>query len=145
MSDDFSAYFRDHRSRLGWSRIAVINDDLGRSGGGGVERLGFEQLLMAVCGGKAGVVLSTEAFRFARNRCDWYTLLELCPLLVAPASTDPRSKSGLDEKTKQSYLRAGRILPSWKPATATSPRIRRPYISPSPRFNYSSNRYRSDQ
>ena len=35
-------------------------------------------------------------------------------LIAALASVDLRSKSDLDEKTKQPYLRTWRILPSWK-------------------------------
>jgi len=38
----------------------VIDDDLGRSGGGS-ERPGFEKLLAAICEGNVGAVLSIEA------------------------------------------------------------------------------------
>ena len=51
---------------LGWSNVVVIDDDLGRSGGGGA-RPGFERLLSAICTGGAGAVLAIEASRFARN------------------------------------------------------------------------------
>lgn len=63
--------------QLGWSDVRVIDDDLGRSGGGS-ERPGFEKLLAAICEGGVGAVLSIEASRLARNGRDWHTLLEFC-------------------------------------------------------------------
>jgi len=63
--------------QLGWSEVHVIDDDLGRSGGGS-ERPGFEKLLAAICAGSVGAVLSIEASRLARNGRDWHTLLEFC-------------------------------------------------------------------
>ena len=66
--------------QLGWSDVAVIDDDLGRSGGG-VARPGFEKLLAAICGGGVGAVVSVEASRLARNGRDWHTLLEFCGLV----------------------------------------------------------------
>jgi excisionase family DNA binding protein len=66
--------------QLGWSDIVVIDDDLGRSGGG-VARPGFERLLAAICAGRVGAVLSIEASRLARNGRDWHTLLEFCGLV----------------------------------------------------------------
>jgi len=38
---------RDRLTALGWSEIDVIDDDLGRSAAGGVQRAGFER--MVVC------------------------------------------------------------------------------------------------
>src|SRR5271166_5110725 len=66
--------------QLGWSDVKVIDDDLGRSGGG-VARPGFEKLLAAICEGRVGAVLSIEASRLARNGRDWHTLLEFCGLV----------------------------------------------------------------
>ncbi|MGY3487927.1 DNA invertase Pin-like site-specific DNA recombinase [Bradyrhizobium sp. USDA 4011] len=66
--------------QLGWSDVAVIDDDLGRSGGG-VARPGFEKLLAAICEVRVGVVVSIEASRLARNGRDWHTLLEFCGLV----------------------------------------------------------------
>jgi len=63
--------------QLGWSEVRVIDDDLGRSGGGS-ERPGFKKLLAAICEGSVGAVLSIEASRLARNGRDWHTLLEFC-------------------------------------------------------------------
>ena len=65
---------------LGWSEVAVIDDDLGRSGGG-IARPGFEKLLAAICEGRVGAVVSIEASRLARNGRDWHTLLEFCGLV----------------------------------------------------------------
>ena len=67
-------------SALGWDNAIVIDDDLGRSGGG-TARPGFERLLAAICSGDAGAVFALEASRLARNGRDWHTLLEFCALV----------------------------------------------------------------
>ena len=66
--------------QLGWNDVQVIDDDLGRSGGG-TTRPGFEKLLAAICERRIGAVLSIEASRLARNGRDWHTLLEFCGLV----------------------------------------------------------------
>jgi DNA invertase Pin-like site-specific DNA recombinase len=66
--------------QLGWSSVEVIDDDLGRSGGG-INRPGFERLLAAICEGRVGAVLAIEASRLARNGRDWHTLIEFCGLV----------------------------------------------------------------
>ena len=66
--------------QLGWPDVAVIDDDLGRSGAG-ARRPGFERLLAAICEGRVGAVFSLEASRLARNGRDWHTLLEFCGLV----------------------------------------------------------------
>jgi DNA invertase Pin-like site-specific DNA recombinase len=66
--------------QLGWAKVSVIDDDLGRSGSG-VSRPGFEKLLAAICEGRVGAVVSIEASRLARNGRDWHTLLEFCALV----------------------------------------------------------------
>jgi DNA invertase Pin-like site-specific DNA recombinase len=66
--------------QLGWQDVEVIDDDLGRSGGG-ARRPGFERLLAAICEGRVGAVMSVEASRLARNGRDWHTLLEFCGLV----------------------------------------------------------------
>lgn len=74
-------YALTERARqLGWDDVQVIDDDLGRSGGG-VTRPGFEKLLAAICERRVGAVLSIEASRLARNGRDWHTLLEFCGLV----------------------------------------------------------------
>jgi excisionase family DNA binding protein len=65
---------------LGWQNVVVLDEDLGRSGGGTV-RPGFERLLSAICTGNAGAVLAVEASRLARNGRDWHTLLEFCAIV----------------------------------------------------------------
>ena len=65
---------------LGWQNVIVIDDDLGRSGGG-TARPGFERLLVGICSGAAGAVFALEASRLARNGRDWHTLLEFCALV----------------------------------------------------------------
>ena len=70
----------DRARALGWSEVVVVDDDLGRSGGG-IERPGFERLLVAICEARVGIVLAVEASRLARNGRDWHTLLEFCGLV----------------------------------------------------------------
>jgi DNA invertase Pin-like site-specific DNA recombinase len=42
---------------MGFTSVVVIDDDLGRSGSGLVERPGFQKLVALVCGGSIGAVL----------------------------------------------------------------------------------------
>ena len=70
----------DRARGLGWDEPVVIDEDLGRSGGG-TSRPGFDRLLVAICEGRVGIVLSLEASRLARNGRDWHTLLEFCALV----------------------------------------------------------------
>jgi excisionase family DNA binding protein len=63
---------------LGWSRVVVIDEDLGKSASGSTERAGFERLLAKVCQGVAGAIFAVEASRLARNGREWHTLLEFC-------------------------------------------------------------------
>jgi DNA invertase Pin-like site-specific DNA recombinase len=68
----------DEARLLGFQRVVVIDEDLGRSGSGLVERGGFEQLVGAVCAGAVGAVFCIEASRLARNGREWHHLIELC-------------------------------------------------------------------
>jgi len=70
----------DRARQLGWTTVELIDDDLGRSGGG-VSRPGFERLLAAICAGRVGAVFAIEASRLARNGRDWHTLIEFCGLV----------------------------------------------------------------
>src|SRR3974377_857498 len=63
---------------LGWSEIEVIDEDLGRSAAGGVQRAGFERMVAEVCLGKAGAVCAREGSRFARNSRGWQRLVAMC-------------------------------------------------------------------
>ncbi len=64
----------------GFRLVSVIDDDLGRSGSGGMERPGFERLVAMVCSGEVGAVYCIEASRLARNGRDWHHLIDLCAL-----------------------------------------------------------------
>jgi DNA invertase Pin-like site-specific DNA recombinase len=80
---------------IGFMPVTVIDDDLGRSGSGLVERPGFQKLVTAVCGGQIGAVFCIEASRLARNGRDWHHLIDLCALVgtlvIDPDGTyDPR-------------------------------------------------------
>ena len=50
----------DRARQLGWAEPVVIDDDLGRSGGG-VARPGFERLLLAICEGRPGIMMGHRA------------------------------------------------------------------------------------
>jgi DNA invertase Pin-like site-specific DNA recombinase len=67
---------------FGWprERVHVIDDDLGKSGTSSRDRYGFQTLIAEVGLGKAGLVMSLDASRLARNNRDWHQLLELCSL-----------------------------------------------------------------
>src|SRR5881296_4013554 len=69
---------RDRLIALGWSKIETVDDDLGRSAAGGVQRAGFERMVAQVCLGKVGAVAAREVSRFARNSRDWQQLIEMC-------------------------------------------------------------------
>lgn len=64
----------------GFASVTVIDDDLGRSGSGSMERPGFERLVAQVCSGNVGAVYCIEASRLARNGRDWHHLIDLCAL-----------------------------------------------------------------
>ena len=69
-------------AELGWpaQQVLVIDEDLGVSGSGIVERSGFARLTAEVALGHVGIVLGLEVSRLARNNADWYRLLDLCGL-----------------------------------------------------------------
>lgn len=65
---------------LGWQEAVTIDEDLGRSGSGTVERPGFSRLLLDVAENKVGAIFCVEASRLARNNREWYLLLDYCKL-----------------------------------------------------------------
>src|SRR6476646_850822 len=67
----------------GFVSVTVIDDDLGRSGSGSIQRPGFERLVALVCSGDVGAVYCIEASRLARNGRDWHHLIDLCALAGA--------------------------------------------------------------
>src|SRR5438105_6480240 len=71
----------DRARQLGWTGVEIVDDDLGRSGGG-VARPGFDRLIGAICAGDVGAVLAIEASRLARNGRDWHMLIEFCGLVA---------------------------------------------------------------
>ena len=73
----------DRARELGFHNVTVIDDDLGRSGSGLVERPGFQRLVAEVCTGEVGAVFCIEASRLARNGRDWHHLIELCGMVGA--------------------------------------------------------------
>lgn len=73
----------DRARELGFQHVTVIDDDLGRTGSGLMERPGFQRLVGEVCTGEVGAVFCIEASRLARNGRDWHHLIELCGMVGA--------------------------------------------------------------
>jgi len=72
---------QDRARELGWDEVHIIDDDLGRSGGGHIERHGFETLVAAICQGDVGAIFAPEASRLARNGQEWHQLIEFCAIV----------------------------------------------------------------
>ncbi len=70
----------DRLLALGWRRdqIVIIDEDLGVSGSGSVDRDGFRRLLKLATDHQLGIVLGLEMSRLARNSRDWHDLFEVC-------------------------------------------------------------------
>jgi DNA invertase Pin-like site-specific DNA recombinase len=88
-------HLAEYARELGFAEVETIDEDLGRSGSGLIERPGFQRLVTEVCEGQVGAVFCLEASRLARNGRDWHHLIELCGLvgavLVDPEGVyDPR-------------------------------------------------------
>ncbi len=88
----------EYARSLGFAGVETIDEDLGRSGSGLVERPGFQRLVAMVCAGEVGAVFCIEASRLARNGRDWHHLIDLCglvgALVVDPEGVyDPRSSN----------------------------------------------------
>lgn len=86
---------KERLQQLGWTEIEVIDEDLGRTASGSVERTGFERMVAEVSLDRVGAVAAREVSRFARNSRDWQQLVEVCrvvdTLLVdQDAIYDPR-------------------------------------------------------
>ena len=73
----------DRARELGFQQVTVIDEDLGRTGSGFVERPGFQHLVAEVCSGEVSAVFCIEASRLARNGRDWHHLIELCGMVAA--------------------------------------------------------------
>jgi DNA invertase Pin-like site-specific DNA recombinase len=63
---------------LGWRDVETIDEDLGKSASGSVERSGFQRLVSEVSLGRVGAVGAREVSRLARNSMDWQRLMEVC-------------------------------------------------------------------
>src|SRR4051812_48227982 len=72
----------DQARRMGWaaSRILVIDEDLGLSGAGSLQRAGFQRLVASIGLGEVGLILVTEVSRLSRCNSDWHRVIELCAL-----------------------------------------------------------------
>ena len=73
---------RERAEALGWpaDRVEIIDSDQGVSGTSAADRQGFQRLVTEVGLGRAGIVLSLEVSRLARNNSDWHRLVELCAM-----------------------------------------------------------------
>lgn len=90
----------DWVQQVGWpqERVVVIDEDQGKSGAVAKSRRGFEQLVTSVGRGEAGIVVSLEVSRLARNSPDWYHLVYLSrwtDTLIADGQTiyDPKQSA----------------------------------------------------
>jgi DNA invertase Pin-like site-specific DNA recombinase len=114
----------DRATLFGWprERIEVIDDDLGKSGTTSDGRCGFQRLIAEIGLGKAGLVLSLDASRLARNNRDWHQLLELCSLfgvliadgerLYDPCTYHDRLLLGLSGIMSEAELHQIKVRPS---------------------------------
>src|ERR1700730_9446723 len=73
----------DQARALGFADVLIIDEDLGHTSSGLVERRGFERVVAEVCSGEVGAVFCIEASRLARNGRDWHHLIELCGMIGA--------------------------------------------------------------
>jgi DNA invertase Pin-like site-specific DNA recombinase len=103
---------------LGWapSRVLVIDEDLGHSASGVVDRVGFQRLVSEVGLDHVGLVLGMEMSRLARRSLEWHQLLELCALSGAlladpdgvydPADHNDRMVLGLKGTVSEALCRS---------------------------------------
>jgi hypothetical protein len=71
----------------------IIDEDLGKSGAQAEARGGFQHLLAEISLARAGLVLSFDASRLARNNRDWYQLR------AASAQSSARSSLMVNDST----------------------------------------------
>lgn len=70
---------KDRARALGFSKVQVIDNDLGSSASlGTAQRQGFQELIASVALGEVGIVLSREISRLSRTDKDWCHLQEVC-------------------------------------------------------------------
>jgi hypothetical protein len=140
-------------STLGWpaQQIVVIDEDLGLSGAGIVERSGFARLTAEVALGHVGIVLGLEVSRLARNNADWYRPHpEWLGLLLDREATYRRDPLRLRKRSKsrgpslhRSYPASSVLFPRPTPTAAAALSRRRgryPRYDGSPPFHGSPSR-----
>src|SRR3954465_8789139 len=68
---------RERAIELGWptESVAVVEEDMGRSGAASEGRLGFGELVAEVGLGHVGLILALETSRLARSSAGWHRLL----------------------------------------------------------------------
>lgn len=76
-------YALQQARELGFRDVVVVDEDLGKSGSGLVERPGFQRVVAEICTGEVGAIFCIEASRLARNGRDWHHLIELCGMVGA--------------------------------------------------------------
>src|SRR4051794_41830041 len=71
---------RERAIELGWPAewVAVVDEDMGRSGATSEGRLGFGELVAEVGLGHVGLILALETSRLARSAAGWHRLVDLC-------------------------------------------------------------------
>lgn len=72
---------KERLHELGWRKVEVIDDDLGRTASGTVQRPGFARMVARVSLGELGAVAAREVSRFAWNNREWYPLVEICGIV----------------------------------------------------------------
>jgi DNA invertase Pin-like site-specific DNA recombinase len=71
---------KDRLHQLGFNNVQVVDSDLGKSGGGYIQREGFARILNEVCHNRVGAVAAWEASRLARNNFEWQNLIRFCQI-----------------------------------------------------------------
>ena len=101
---------------LGWpeDRIVVIDCDQAQSGASALERDGFQDLVVQVGLGRAGLVMGLEVSCLAHNCADWHRLMQICALtatlildqdgLYAPSNFNDRLVLGLKATMSEAEL-----------------------------------------
>src|SRR2546429_7929921 len=137
-STELQSRLVDRAICFGWpkERVEVIDDDLGKSGVSSEGRGGFQRLIAEIGLGKAGLVLSLDASRLARNNRDWHQLLELCSLfgvliadgerLYDPGAYHDRLLPGLSGIMSEAELHQPRMRLLQGGAPKAAPREPRP-------------------
>jgi DNA invertase Pin-like site-specific DNA recombinase len=79
-STDRQYKLRDRALQLGWPehQVTILDQDLAQSASGTAKRDDFDTMTTEVALGHAGLIMSIEVSRVARNNAEWYRLLDLC-------------------------------------------------------------------